>query len=98
MSASSISQASWNNAGYNDFTLNAAGLAQITKGGISKFGLREVTYDVGNVDPNTVSPGSDCYSYVVPKSSNQGGTTNDPKLVVIYTTGSSQNSAFFTVF
>lgn len=46
-----LTYASWSTAGYNDFALNATGLAAILKTGVSKFGGREVTYDVGASDP-----------------------------------------------
>ncbi len=50
-----ITYAGWNVAGYNDFTLNAAGLAAISKIGITKLGLRNANYDVAGVSPTWVA-------------------------------------------
>lgn len=69
---------------YNDFTLNATGKGNISKTGISKFGIREVTYDISNVAP--ASGGSDGIDYY---SADQTETANDPKLVINYTEATS---------
>lgn len=45
--ATGISTGSWNSAGYNDFTLNASGLAAVSKTGITKLGGR-TTWDIDN--------------------------------------------------
>ena len=75
-----IALASWNTAGYNDFALNATGLAAISLTGLTKVSVREVIKDVGNVAPTDIR---DCRYYSV----EQAGTANDPKLVVTYTAG-----------
>lgn len=82
--ASEITYTNWSTAGYNDFALNASGLANISKTGVSKFGFR-TTADQSNTEPTgdiyynqTLRMG--CY-YVA-----QTGTDNDPKLVVVHTT------------
>ncbi|MBA7713106.1 hypothetical protein ES703_122104 [subsurface metagenome] len=49
-----IAYADWNIGVYNDFILNAAGLAAISKTGISKFGIRNANYDVVAVEPNNI--------------------------------------------
>ncbi len=36
---------------YTEYPLNAAGLTAITKAGITKLGLREVNYDLANIEP-----------------------------------------------
>lgn len=46
-----ISYDDFNPAGWNTFTLNAAGLAAITPGGITKLGAREANYDAPNIAP-----------------------------------------------
>lgn len=46
-----ILYADYNGAGWNEFVLNASGRSRITKGGITKFGLREGGYDVPNLPP-----------------------------------------------
>jgi hypothetical protein len=74
--------------GYNDFALNASGLAAISKTGVSKFGLRNANYDVADeLDPNNHDPSwsSDTTSAVSPWYSEKG-EGYQPKLVVTYTT------------
>lgn len=46
-----IPYASWNDVGWNNFTLNATGLAAISKTGVTKICIREVNFDVANVEP-----------------------------------------------
>lgn len=46
-----IKYADWKVDDWNEFPLNAAGLAAIAKGGITKLGLREGTYDRANTPP-----------------------------------------------
>ncbi len=41
----------WSITGYNDFTLNAAGIAAISLTGITKLGLRNANYDVAATEP-----------------------------------------------
>jgi len=74
--------ASWSLVGYNAFILNAAGIANISKTGISKFGIRDVDYDVGGSTP----PGSgisDLDTYMCCWYSEKGAGYK-PKLVVEY--------------
>lgn len=61
---------------YTDFTLNASGLAAISKTGVSKFGMRSAE-DVANTTP-TVDHGAGA------SSADVAGTTQDPKLVVVH--------------
>jgi hypothetical protein len=76
-----IGVASWNQAGYNNWALNAAGLTSISKTGITKFGIRENNYDRPNTEPTWASGAlSQCTCYYA----DQTGTANDPKLVVEY--------------
>lgn len=65
--------------GYNDFTLSAAGIATISKTGVSKFCARH------NGDLNNTTPAARHYSYM--RSADLSGTSTDPKLVVTYTVG-----------
>jgi len=82
---SAIAYASWSTSGYNDFTLNTTGKGNISKTSISKFSCREATYDVANSAPTWSSgKGYEMNGYY----SHRTGTTNDPKLVVTYTTAS----------
>lgn len=79
--SSVIAYADFNTSGYNVFTLNATGLAAISKTGISKFGAREVTYDAGDSPP---AWGADEEFYFWVYMSEQG-TVYRPKLEITYT-------------
>lgn len=80
--ASRITYASWNQNGYNNFTLNAAGIAALNKtpGGYTKFCLR-TSSDVDNVEPGTIS------SYISGNFVEETG--KEPKLTVDFLTGGS---------
>ena len=67
-----------NNSTYNDLTLDANGRANVSKTGISKFAYR-VSGDLNNNTPTGTNGGEI-------RSSNNSGTSTDPKLVVTYTT------------
>jgi hypothetical protein len=81
--SSNISYASFNNAGYNDFSLNGDGLTAIDVSGITKYGTRNVSYDVGATEPaySGLGQSSQLTGYYADK-----GTGYKPKLVVTYTT------------
>ena len=83
--------ASWNNAGWNNWTLNATGLALISKTSITKLGIREVNYDVANVEhtPWVQSEYVEFSFYTA-----EQGTIYRPKLVVTYTTDSGGGGSF----
>lgn len=72
--------------GYNDWTLNASGLAAISKTGITKLALREAAYDA----PNS-APGGTGNVYYAGYYSEQGAGFK-PKLVVTYTVPSDAGS------
>ena len=76
-----ITWGDWVTGGYNDFTLNAAGLAAINKTGISKFGARSAYHDVGNNPPPWVS---DTYRGRIYCWTTDKGADYQPKLVVTY--------------
>lgn len=68
---------------YNNFTLNATGISNINKTGITKFGTR-ISFDLDNSAPAwSANKGSGSNHYYA----DQPGTTTDPKLVITYTTG-----------
>jgi len=85
LSDTDIAYDDWSLTGYNDFILNAAGRAAISKTGITKLGIREVTYDVGGAIPTPW--GSNERMYVYGYMAEQGGVYR-PKLVVTYEGGS----------
>ena len=78
-----VTYAGFNTGGYNDFSFNATGLGNISKTGISKFGIRNANYDVANSAP-TFTAGT--ASFFEAYFSDNAGTTNDPKLVITYST------------
>lgn len=78
----SIAYASWNTSAYNDFALNANGLANISKTGISRFGFRLGWDTANNFTGIWVSS---VFTRVNGYAANQAGTTQDPKLVIVYT-------------
>ncbi len=80
-----ITYGNWNILGYNDFIFNAAGLATISKTGVSKFGTRGGTkYDITGASAPTW--GSYVRTYIYGYMAEQGNGYK-PKLVVTYSTG-----------
>ncbi len=80
--AARVAYSVFGSSGYKDYTLNAAGLAHLTSaiGGTVKFATRP-GYDLDNTAPANTG-----YSGGVSYTTDQTGTSNDPKLVVTYTT------------
>jgi hypothetical protein len=77
----SISYASYNGSAYNDFTLDANGIANISKTDVSKFGGR-VNWDTDNsFGGSWISLGQVRFNNYC---ADQTGTDSDPKLVVTY--------------
>jgi len=78
-----ISYASWSGSEWNDFVLNSAGIAAISKTGITKIGVRNVNYDVDAVAPAWSSgfPQSGLYF-----SSADNGIDTAPRLIVTWLT------------
>ena len=74
----------WQTSSYTDFTLSATGRGNISKTGISKFGIRESAYDVANSAPGYGST-NNAYLLFQGYFADQDGTSTDPKLVVTYT-------------
>ena len=77
----SIAYAAFSTTAYNDLTLNATGIAAISKTGVSKFGL-----DWAN-PANTTNDASSVSGYYA----DQTGTANDPKLVVVHSAAGGAN-------
>jgi hypothetical protein len=78
-----ITFAGFSTTAYNDFTLNATGISNVSKTGISKFGARNVNHDVAASAPTAA--GTIKTGRVSGYFANETGTTKDPKLVVTYT-------------
>ena len=78
--ANDITYANFTTGAYNDFVLNATGLGNIIKNGVSKFGYR-LANDIDNTAPNWVQ---EVDSRMSAYSAETIGTSQDPKLVVVY--------------
>lgn len=90
-----VSYASFNDAGYNDITLNASGIAAVSKTGITGLGSR-LSWDINGSFTGTWS--SNLQSFFNITFADNG--TNKPKLVVTYTlpaTGGSTPSTLLTM-
>ena len=77
--ATAVTWANQNTGAYTDLTVNATGLLDISKTGVTKFGTRNANYDVDNVAPTWGSGGFGTYNI---KNADTAGTGTDPKLVV----------------
>lgn len=93
----SIAYAAWTaDGGYDDFTLNASGVAhlQANRTGYCFLGVR-LNWDMNNTTTGlTWSSGLDTrYEGIY---ADQAGTSRDPQLVVTYTTGGATNTFTFT--
>jgi len=73
----------WNIAGYNDFVLNADGLAAISKTGVTKFGARNANYDVAGIAPIWLETFNDD-KYAFTCYCAEKGRGYKPKLAVTY--------------
>src|SRR3990167_3571606 len=78
---SAMTCAAYSTTAYNDFTFDATGIGNVSKTGVSKFGLRNANYDVAATTP-TWAAGT--YFDISGYDADAAGTTNDPKLVVTY--------------
>lgn len=91
--ASGITYGSWSTAGYNDFSLNASGISNISQTGVSKFGLR-CSGDQSDTEPtwaaDTFAIGG-CYY------ADETGTSKDPKLVVVHAAASTAVNSMLTL-
>lgn len=72
---------SWNQSGYNDWTLNATALTAISATGVSKLGTRG-SGDFDNAEPTWAASTT---ARVFGNYADLAGTTSDPKLVIVHT-------------
>lgn len=89
--ASDIDITAATTSGYNDFALNASGIANISKTGVSKFCARIS----GELDDSEPTLGSRLEVKLDVYNADQTGTANDPKLVVEHAAASNPNTLFF---
>ena len=83
-----ITYANWDITGFNDFILNAAGLAAlnaaIAGSGIFKIGVRNANYDAANVEPSN-APAAQSSNLYWHTADNEQGIDRTPKFVITYT-------------
>lgn len=91
---SPITYAGFSTSGYNDFAFNATGIGNISKTGVSKFGLRNANYDVAAIAPAWSAGGTD--HMFNGKFAETADTTEDPKFVAVHATPSLSNGIFLT--
>lgn len=78
---------------YTDFTLDSNGIANISKTGVSKFGMRvslDADLDAGHT--GTIPTNSNGVHF---ESADNGGTTMDPKLVVVHSAAAAGGTTDF---
>lgn len=78
-----VTYASFSTSGYNDITLDANGIANVSKTGVSKFSL-QLSWDILNSFTGSWSSFATAYFQML--GAETSGTTSDPKLVVTYET------------
>lgn len=81
--STAITYANLSTTGFNDFALNADGLAQISKTGVSKFGARNANKDVANTAPAWTSNLDS--GFIVYMAEEVAAGDQRPKLVVTHT-------------
>jgi hypothetical protein len=84
---------SFTTSAFSNWTLNSAGLAFISKTGLTRFGMR-LGHDIDNSEPS-ISSGTQRQTGINGYAADRTGTSQDPKLVVEHEAGATQNSAFF---
>ena len=88
--ATDVTIASITTTAYNDWTLNATGIAAISDSGITKLGYK-LAADIDNSASWAGSGQARINGYIGAAS----GNTNDPKLVITYTSGGGSNTTNF---
>jgi hypothetical protein len=89
-SFAAIGLGSLSTSAYNDWTLDSNGIDNVSKDGISKFGIRD-SWDIAGSFGGSWSSGQE--TLFSAKAAITDGTTQDPKLVVTYTLGATGASS-----
>jgi len=84
-SFANIAYTSVSTVDYNNYTLDANGISNVSKTGISEFGMKN-SWDMNSSFTGTW--GSSKNSFYLNKSADSTGTTDDPKLTITYTADS----------
>lgn len=86
----------WNTSGFNDFVLNASGIAHINKTGVTNFGTLSEE-EIDNTAPTPTGGGSVITSSITCYTADQSGTSQDPTLVVEHASagGAAARNAIF---
>jgi len=87
--ATGVSYSSFSTSAYNDFPFNATGIGNISKTGVSKFGQLN-DKDLDNTEPSWENNHNE---YTFWYTADQSGTSNDPKLVITYTTSTTYDQS-----
>lgn len=85
-----ITWGSYNTSAYNNFTLDANGIAQISKTGFSKFTMR-TNRDISGTAPSTAGNNLERFQF---NSADESGTSSDPKLVITHAAPAAGNRFF----
>ncbi len=78
--ATAIAYADWTASAWNDFELNAAGIAAIVSGGVTNFSIRESNYDAPDIAPPW-SSNLECNMWM---AGTGGGAGHRARLIVTY--------------
>lgn len=81
--ATDVASGSVTTSAYNDWTLNATGLSNVSKTSITKFGFRDVEHDIDGTAPTSLQD-----FRITGRMADFADVTSDPKLVVTYNFGS----------
>lgn len=92
--ATRVALASATTSAYNDWALNASGISNVNKTGISGFATR-TSWDIDNTEP---SPQNNTGSGLTTSFADETGTSQDPKLVVEHSTSVNLKDKMFLVF
>lgn len=93
VSFGSITYAAYSTSSYNDITLNASGIANINKTGISKFSV-QIEADRSDTEPTWGSSQDISYSGYW---ADEPTLDKDPKLVIIYSAAQQDDTNFFGI-
>ncbi len=87
-----ILNSSWSTTGYNSFALNASGITNISKTGVSKFGVVESEYDLTGSTP----PGFTQGDVMSASAYTADNGSSEPQIVITYTVAT--NTGGFLMF